>query len=47
MVRNDPYSPEHRYFECRDCNNRVTAERRLADCPDCGSDVQNLAVARE
>jgi len=47
MVRSDPYTPEQGYFECRDCRTRVTTEQRLEDCPDCGSDVRNLAVARE
>jgi Zn finger protein HypA/HybF involved in hydrogenase expression len=47
MVRTDPYTPERGYFECRDCNTRVTTENRIEDCPDCGSDVHNLAVARE
>lgn len=47
MLRNDPYSPDRGYFECRDCNTRVASEDRLEDCPDCGNDVRNLAVARE
>jgi Zn finger protein HypA/HybF involved in hydrogenase expression len=47
MVRTDPYTPDRGYFECRDCNERVATTERLEDCPDCGSDLQNLAVARE
>lgn len=48
MVRTDPYTPPstHRY-ECTSCLSRFESETHVADCPDCGSPVQNVAVPRE
>ncbi|MFB6107497.1 MAG: rubrerythrin-like domain-containing protein [Haloplanus sp.] len=48
MNRNgiDPYSPKRGYYECVACGYRETSEKRLPACPECGSDVRNLAVPR-
>lgn len=43
----DPYSPDGGYFECTDCGTRTNTDERLSSCPDCGGEVQNLAVPRE
>ncbi|MEF8773505.1 MAG: rubrerythrin-like domain-containing protein [Halobacteriales archaeon] len=47
MAVNDPYTPDRGYYECADCRTRTVSEESLANCPDCGAAVQNLAVARE
>lgn len=47
MVKTDPYTPERGYFECLECGHRTAGETRVAECPKCGGEVQNLAVARE
>ncbi|AZH26309.1 rubrerythrin-like domain-containing protein [Haloplanus aerogenes] len=43
----DPYSPEGGYYECRSCAHREASDERVTACPECGSDVRNLAVPRE
>jgi Zn finger protein HypA/HybF involved in hydrogenase expression len=49
MIHNriDPYTPTGGYYECRSCTHREPSETRLTSCPECGSDVRNLAVTRE
>nr|WP_233203906.1 rubrerythrin-like domain-containing protein [Halegenticoccus soli] len=34
-------------YECDDCGYRVRAERSPGTCPDCGSQLRNIGVARE
>lgn len=43
----DPYSPTSGYFECLECEYRKSSEERITVCPNCGSDVRNIAVSRE
>jgi Zn finger protein HypA/HybF involved in hydrogenase expression len=43
----DPHRTEHGYYECLSCEVRTTSDHRLETCPACGSDVRNIAVARE
>lgn len=47
MVRRDPYTPEQKQFECRECTYRVVQESHQPRCPNCGGDMQNIAVPRE
>jgi rRNA maturation protein Nop10 len=43
----DPYTPDRGYYECHACGGRTKSTEGLAQCPDCGGAVQNIAVARE
>lgn len=45
MVRSDPYTPVERVYECIDCGHRTTGSG--GRCPDCGTDMKNIAVPRE
>jgi len=43
----DPYSPGSGYYECQSCAYREASDGRVTACPECESDVRNLAVPRE
>jgi Zn finger protein HypA/HybF involved in hydrogenase expression len=45
--RIDPFTPDSGYYECLDCTHREATAERLTTCPECGSEVRNLAVPRE
>ena len=45
VIRTDPYTPTERVCECLGCGNRVAGG--AGSCPDCGIDMENIAVARE
>ncbi|ADJ15532.1 rubrerythrin-like domain-containing protein [Halalkalicoccus jeotgali] len=47
MHDRDPYTPTGSYYECLDCQYRTRGADHLANCPECGGTVRNLAVARE
>lgn len=47
MVRSDPFTPETKRFECRDCLYRETTEERRPTCPNCGGEMKNISVPRE
>ncbi|WP_458207895.1 rubrerythrin-like domain-containing protein [Haladaptatus sp. NG-SE-30] len=40
-------SSHSRYYECRDCRERMTAASYRAACPGCDGKLQNIAVPRE
>jgi rubrerythrin len=48
MVRNDPYKPDVSRYECPTCGYRVTrSDDHPGQCPDCNTDMKNIAVPRE
>jgi len=46
MVRTDPYDPDRKEVECPSCGERSTGAHP-GTCPNCGSEVRNVAVPRE
>ncbi|WP_335343084.1 rubrerythrin-like domain-containing protein [Halomontanus rarus] len=47
MVYHDPYTPERKYYECRDCGYRTTGTDKPGSCPECDGLVKNIAVPQE
>lgn len=47
MVQEDPYTPEQKRFECRDCEYGVTKSTHQPTCPRCGGVVHGAASPRE
>lgn len=48
-MKEDPYDasePPHR-FECIDCGERISAQDRPGDCPECGGPMRNISKPRE
>lgn len=33
-------------YECADCGERVEADTRPGECPECGGEMQNISVSR-
>lgn len=49
MANRDPHEtdePPHTY-ECTDCGERIEAEHRPGECPECGGYMQNISKPRE
>lgn len=45
--RIDPYDSGYDYYECVGCGHRKTGKQRASVCPECGSWMRDIAVARE
>jgi len=44
MVRRDPFTPDQRRYECRDCDYGMTAASHQPTCPSCGGEVRNVVT---
>ncbi|WP_254543760.1 rubrerythrin-like domain-containing protein [Halomarina pelagica] len=48
MGAEDPYERDPPYtYECVACGERVEADSRPGDCPNCGGRMRNISQSRE
>jgi len=46
--KEDPYEDEPPYtYECVDCGNRIEADSRPGDCPECGGSMRDISKPSE